>query len=198
MTSDYFIPATCAFYNNFNFMDNKILKVLKKLENKKVGVFCDNSNLYHAYQKYGWQVDFEKFRKFISQYCDLEFINFYIIIPAKNDIVYHGTQKFLNKVKPFVNIRKKELKYTPAGGQVIKKGNMDIEIALDVVRNIDDIDVVIVMSGDSDFYELHNYVIKDKNKNIIFMGYAENMAWELRQCRHIYFNKIKDVIGFKK
>lgn len=179
-------------------MDNKILKLLKSLENKKVGVFCDNSNLYHAYQKYGWQVDFEKFRKFISQYCDLEFINFYIVIPAKNDIVYHGTQKFLNKVKPFVNIKEKELKYIPARGRVEKKGNMDIEIVLDVVRNIDDIDVVIVMSGDSDFYELHNYVIKDKNKNIIFMGHAENMAWELRQCRHIYLNRIRDAIEFKR
>ena len=137
------------------------------------------------------------FKKFISQYCDLKFINYYLVIPAKNDIVYHGTQRFLEKVEPFVTIKKKELKYTPVGGQIVKKGNMDIEIALDVVRTINDLDVIIIASGDSDFYELKNYVVSDKGKNIIFVGYEENMAWELRLCKHIYLNKIKDEIVLK-
>lgn len=179
-------------------IDPKVKKLLEKLKDKKVGIFCDDSNLYHAYQKYGWRIDFEKFRKLINQYCDLQFLDYYLVIPAKNDIIYRGTQRFLEKINPFVNIKKKELKYTPVGGQVIKKGNMDVEITLDVVRTIDDLDVVIILSGDSDFYELHNYVIKDKKKNIIFVGYEENMAWELRQCWHIYINRIRDLIEFKQ
>ena len=178
-------------------MDEKTEKLLQNLKSKKVGVFCDNANLYHAYQKYGWRVDFRKFKKFISQYCDLKFINYYLVIPAKNDIVYHGTQRFLEKVEAFVTIKKKELKYTPVGGQIVKKGNMDIEIALDVVRTINDLDVIIIASGDSDFLELKNYVVKDKNKGILFTGYKENMAWELRLCKHIYLNKIKDEIVLK-
>jgi len=178
-------------------MDSKTQKLLQSLKSKKVGVFCDNANLYHAYQKYGWRVDFEKFRKFISQYCDLQFINYYLVIPAKNDIVYHGTQRFLEKVEAFVTIKKKELKYTPVGGQIVKKGNMDVEITLDVVRTINDLDVIIIASGDSDFYELKNYVVSDKGKNIIFVGYEENMAWELRQCWHIYFNRIKEEVVLK-
>jgi len=157
-------------------IDLRTEKMLKFLESKKVGVFCDSANLYHAYQKYGWKIDFEKFRKFIGQYCDLQFINYYLVIPAKNDVVYHGTQRFLEKIKPFVSIKKKELKYTPVGGKVMKKGNMDIEIALDVVRNINDLDVAIVVSGDSDFLELKNYVVEDKGKEILFIGYKENMA----------------------
>jgi len=72
-----------------------------------------------------------------------------------------------------------------------------VEIVLDVVRNIDNLDVVIIMSGDSDFLELKNYVVKDRKKNIIFAGYEENMAWELRQCWHIYLNRIKDEIALK-
>ena len=177
-------------------MDDKILKVLKKLENKKVGVFCDDSNIYHAYQKYGWRIDFEKFRKLLENYCDLEFINYYITIPDKSDNVFNGTQNFLSKIEHSVTLKKKLLKYTPVKGKIIKKGNMDVEIVLDVVRTIENLDVIIVVSGDSDFYELHNYVIRDKNKNIIFMGYEENMAWEIRQCWHIYLSRIKDVIGF--
>lgn len=70
-----------------------------------------------------------------------------------------------------------------------------MELVLDVVRNIDNLDVIIVVSGDSDFLELKNYVVKDKKKNIIFLGYEENMAWELRQCWHIYVNRIRDIVG---
>jgi len=178
-------------------MDSKTEKVLQDLKGKRVGIFCDNANLYHAYQKYGWRVDFGRFKKFINQYCDLQFMNYYLVIPAKNDIVYHGTQRFLAKIKPFVTIKKKDLKYIPLGGQVEKKGNMDVEIVLDVVRTIDNLNVVIIVSGDSDFLELKNYVVYEKKKNILFVGYEENMAWELRQCWHIYLNRIKNEIVFQ-
>jgi len=97
-------------------MDSKTEKLLQNLKNKKVGIFCDDSNLFHAYQKYGWRVDFRGFKEFISQYCSLQFINYYLVIPTKSDIVYYGTKRFLDKIKPFVTIKKKELKYTPVGG----------------------------------------------------------------------------------
>ena len=178
-------------------MDSKTSKILEKLKGKKVGIFCDSSNLYHACQKYGWKVDIEKFKELISQYCDLQFMNYYLVIPAKNDIVYRGTQRFLEKIKPFVSIKKKELKYTPTGGQVVKKGNMDIEIVLDVIRAVNNLDVVIIMSGDSDFLVLKNYVVKENNKNILFLGYKENMAWELRLCWHLYINRIRNEVELK-
>lgn len=62
-------------------MNKNTEKILQSLKNQKAGVFCDNANLYHAYQKYGWQVDFEKFKKLLNQYCDLRFINYYLVIP---------------------------------------------------------------------------------------------------------------------
>jgi len=170
-------------------------KLLKFLEDKKVGVFCDDSNLYHAYHKYGWRIDFEKFRKFLEKKCNLQFINYYMAIPHKSDHAYAGSQVFLGKIRPSVVVKTKKLKYTPVGGKIVKKGDVDVEIVLGVVRTIDALDVVILMSGDSDFVELKNYVTYDKNKNIIFMSYEENMAWELRQCWHIYLNRIKKEVA---
>jgi len=179
-------------------MDQETNKILESLKNRRVGVFYDSANLYHACQKYGWRVDLEKFKNFISRYCKLEFINYYLVIPEKSDIVYHGTKGFLDKIQPHVSIKKKELKYTPVGGQVVKKGNMDVEIVLDVVRTINNLDVIIIVSGDSDFLELKNYVVGEKSKNILFMGYKENMAWELRMCKHLYINKIRNEVELKK
>jgi uncharacterized LabA/DUF88 family protein len=178
-------------------MDQKTEKLLQNLKNKKVGVFIDGANLYHASQKYGWRVDLKRFKEFIGRYCDLQFINYYLVIPAKNDAVYYSTQGFLNKISSFVVVRNKELKYTPIGGQVIKKGNMDVEITLDIVRTIKNLDVIIVVSGDSDFLELKNYIVKENEKNILFMGYKENMAWELRLCWHLYINRIRNEVELK-
>jgi len=178
-------------------MLSKTEKLFEIIKGKKVGVFCDDSNLYHSYQKYGWRVDFAKFKDLLKNCCDLRFINYYIAIPEKNDAIFAGTERFLEKIRPYVNLKTKKLKYTPVAGKLIKKGDVDVEIALDVVRSIDNIDVAMVLSGDSDFLELKNYVVHDKKKNILFVGYEENMAWELRQCWHLYLNRIKEDVILK-
>jgi uncharacterized LabA/DUF88 family protein len=141
-------------------MDSKTQKILEGLKSKKVGIFCDDSNLFHAYKKYGWRVDFEKLKKLLEKYCNPQFINYHIAIPDKSDDVFRGTQSFLPKLEPYVNLKRKLLKYTPVAGKFMKKADVDVEITLDVVRNIDDLDVVIVMSGDSDFLELKNIELK--------------------------------------
>lgn len=173
-------------------MDSKTEKVLQNLKDKKVGVFCDDSNLYHSYLKYEWRVDFEKFKKFLENCCNLKFIHYHIAIPNKSDFVRRGTENFLNRIQPHVTVKKKELKYTPVGGKFVKKGDTDVEIVLDVVRTIDDLDVAIIVSGDSDFYALKDYVIRDKNKNIIFWAFEKNMAWELKYCWHLYLDDYKE------
>jgi len=175
-------------------MDIKIKKLLESLKDKKAGVFVDDSNLYHGYKKYGWRVDFEKFKKILENYCDLKFINYYVAIPDKTNGVFEGTNRFLQKIIPFVSLKKKRMKYIPEEGKMTKKADVDMEIALDVVRTINKLDVIIVMSGDSDFLELKNYVVYGERKNIIFVSYEENMAWELRKCWHFYLNGIKDEI----
>jgi len=175
-------------------IDQKTERLLSFLKNKKAGVFCDDSNLFHSYQKYGWRVDFEKFRKFLENYCNLQFINYYIAIPDKSDVTFSGTQKFLEKIKPYIIIKEKKLKYTPLAGKFVKKADVDVEIVLDVVRTINKLDLVIILSGDSDLLELKNYVIKDKNKNIIFWAYEKNMAWELKYCWHLYLDDYRKEI----
>lgn len=178
-------------------MDEKTEKLLKSLKDKKVGVFCDDSNLYHSYKKYGWRINFEKLRKLLETHCDLKFIHYHIAIPDKSDDAFRGTKNFLSKIEPSVALKKKLLKYTPIAGKFMKKADVDVEITLDVVRNIVNLDVIIIVSGDSDFLELKNYVVHDKRKKIIFFGYKENMAWELRLCWHLYLNRIKDEIVLK-
>ena len=179
-------------------MDKKLKKTLNNFKDKRVGVFCDDSNLFYAYRKYGWRVDYKKLRSLLEKYCDLKFINYHIAIPQKSDSSRQGTEKFLIKLGKDVALKKKDLKYISNSRGVVKKSDVDINVTLDVVRNIDKLDLVIILSGDSDYLELKNYVVKDKRKEIIFMSYEKNMAWELkRYCKIIFLDRVKDYISLK-
>jgi uncharacterized LabA/DUF88 family protein len=170
-------------------------KLLENLKDKKAGVFVDDSNLYHSYQKYGWRIDFGRLKKFLEKYCDLQFINYHIAIPDRSDAAIHGTERFLEKIKSYVAIKEKLVKYTPIAGKFVKKADVDVEIVLDVVRNIEKLDVIIILSGDSDLFALKDYVVKDNDKNIIFFAFERNMAWELKYCWHPYLDDYKKEIG---
>ena len=178
--------------------ENNKNKIFKFLSGKKAGVFVDDSNLYHAAQKNGWRVDILELKKLLSEQCDLQFINYYIAVPDKSDASYVGTENFLSKINDDIDIKTKPLKYTPVGGKFVKKADFDVEISLDVVRIVGSLDIVVIMSGDSDFLALKNYVVGDKGKKILFISYESNMAWELRRCWHIYLDWIKDEIEYKK
>lgn len=176
-------------------MNKKTRQLPEKLKGKKVGVFIDDSNLYHSYQKYGWRVHFGNLRKLLESYCNLQFINYHVAIPHRSDTVIHGTEKFLKNIEQFVTLKKKDLKYTPVAGKFVKKADVDIEIVLDVVRTIGNLDVVIIVSGDSDYYALKDYVVKDKGKTILFFAFEKNMAWELKYCWHAYLDDYRKEIG---
>ena len=175
-------------------IDKQTEKVLKSLKGRRVGVFVDDANLYHAYKNYGWRVDWGKFRKFISKYCELQFIKYFVAVPKKEDPSYKGTRSFLKNIKPNVTIETKPLKYIKLGAKLVKKGDVDVEITLSVVENLDTLDCVLLVSGDSDYLRLKGYT-RAAGKEIVFVGYESNMAWEIRQLGHVYLNRIKPFIA---
>jgi len=173
-------------------------KILQQLKGKKAGVFVDDSNLYHSYKKYGWHIDFKKLKNLLERYCEVRLFNYYVAIPDKSDADYTNVQRFLTYLKPTATIKTKPLKYIQVAGAVVRKGDVDVEVVLDVVRNIETLDAVIILSGDSDFLELKNYTAKEKKKNIIFWAYEKNMAWELKYCWHLYLDDFREEIELIK
>ncbi len=73
------------------------------------------------------------------------------------------------------------------------KCNCDVEISFDIARNIDKIDIVIIMSGDSDFLEAKNFCLENK-KHFLIMCFEKRAPWEFRRIHHIFFEDIQDFI----
>lgn len=179
-------------------MKKNLKKLLKTTKNKKAGVFIDDSNLYHAQKDAGWKVDWKKLKKFLGKHCQILIYNYYVALPNKSDADYKPTVVYLKFVKKIAKVKTKPLKYIKVAKTVTRKGDVDVEIVLDVVRNIEKLDVVFVVSGDSDYLELKNWVVKDKKKNIVFVAFANNMAWEFKYCWHIYLDEIKNLVELKR
>ncbi|MEK7082206.1 MAG: NYN domain-containing protein, partial [Patescibacteria group bacterium] len=169
----------------------------------RLGIFYDNANMFYAQKQAGWKVDFTKLRKELSEAFDVQFVNFYGAVPAVGDPAREASLRYFEAIRRMVNLKTKSLKYIKVeeeiGGAPVpgtkKKGDMDVEITLDVARRLEELDAVMVVSGDSDFLPLRDFVVKEHNKKIIFAGFESNMAWELRQMKHWYLNRAKTALA---
>ena len=98
------------------------------------------------------------------------------------EINFKVVTKPLKKI--YLNHQKEKFKY---------KCNFDVEIAFDITRNIKDLDLVIIVSGDSDFLEAKNFCL-ERGKSFMMMCFEERVAWEIRRIYHIFFEDIKEFI----
>ncbi|MEK7169453.1 MAG: NYN domain-containing protein, partial [Patescibacteria group bacterium] len=166
----------------------------------KLGVFIDDANMFYAQRNAGWRVDYAKLKMFWETLFDVRFVNYYLTIPGKRDSAFLRTQAFVRELRraygDFMEIKSKSLKYIRDEENLAykKKGSMDAEIVVDIMGRLAELDAVIVVSGDSDYIAAIAPVLQGRKK-ILFMGFEENMAWELRQRQHVYFDKIQSMIG---
>ena len=176
--------------------------LIKQIKQKRprVGIFYDAANLYFAGKRAGWKVDPNKLYSLIAKEADISLFNIYIAVPAENDTDRQGTMTFVKHMRKEIDVKTKPVKYIQAGRNIVRKGDVDVEIVLDIARNVEDLDLIILVSGDSDYLELVHFVEHEHAKQIAFMGFKRNMAWELRLKKHLFVEKIRDQVelGEKK
>jgi len=164
--------------------------------NKKVGVFIDDANMFYIQKEVGWKIDWNKFDNLLLKYFKNVQCQYYLGMPIekdkkiKNQKIKFDMEKigFVVKTKPlkkiFVDNKKIDFKY---------KCNFDVEMALDVARLIDKLDVVIVVSGDSDLLAVKDFCI-EKHKLYLTICFEKRVPWEIRKTRHVFFEEIKNEV----
>ncbi|MFX0208124.1 MAG: NYN domain-containing protein [Candidatus Hodarchaeota archaeon] len=112
----------------------------------RVALFIDGGNLYHAAKNLGFKVDFLRLKEyFISRELEL-FRAFYYS-------AYDPTEGFIIKIldwlkyNGFTVVAKEAKKITHS----YIKGNMDVELTVDMLLNLNNYDIAILFSGDGDF-----------------------------------------------
>lgn len=138
--------------------------------NKEVYAFIDSQNLNVGVQKFGWKMDWHKFRNFLTdKYGVTKAFMFIGYIPEFEEMYaqMHKTG-FLVVLKPTYDMTKprpeeptvEEKAKSPESSEEKKpvKGNIDAELVLWAMKEIKNYDKAIVVSGDGDFYCLVEYL----------------------------------------
>lgn len=161
----------------------------------RVYVFIDAANVLYSQKTLGWRLDYQKLKFYLQKECDLQGLYFYT--GKMSD--YGKQSEFLAKMKEYgYNVKSKEIKLIKLTKDTYeRKGNLDVELVIDALKNIDNFDTCILMSGDSDFASLVDE-LKAKNKWVIVLSTKGHISRELiERAKYINLKKLKDQIIFE-
>ena len=118
---------------------------------ERIGLFIDGSNLYAAARSLGFDIDYKRLRE--------EFAGKGRLIRALYYTALVEDQEY-SPIRPLVDwldyngytlITKPTKEFTDAMGRRKVKGDMDIEIAVDMLELASALDHIVLFSGDGDF-----------------------------------------------
>ena len=121
---------------------------------ERVAVFIDGANLYQAARGIGFDIDYKRLLRAFSYDCRLIRAYYYTALldsqeysPVRPLVDWRDSTGYTMVTKPL-------REFTEATGRRKYKGNMDVEIAVDVMELAANLDHVVLLSGDGDFRRL--------------------------------------------
>ena len=121
---------------------------------ERVGLFIDGSNLYAAARALGFDIDYKKLLDLFANRCRL--IRAFYYTALMEDQEYSPIRPLVDWLdyNGYTMVTKPTKEFTDATGRRKIKGNMDIELAIDVMEMAQYLDHVVLFSGDGDFRRL--------------------------------------------
>jgi len=156
---------------------------------KRAGIFIDGTNLYFIQKNFlNAKIDIIKFVNYFKQFYDIYNTFFYLAYREEDE----KQERFL-KLLAFsgITVVKKPIKQLKDGSF---KGNLDVDIAIDMLLTKDNYDVGILCTGDSDFEKLV-YVLRCFGKEIICVSTKESTSIELANAVDKYID-LKEILTF--
>ncbi|HEX5395247.1 MAG TPA: NYN domain-containing protein [Candidatus Saccharimonadales bacterium] len=175
---------------------------------KRVYAFIDSQNVNVSTQKFGWKMDWRKFRRFLKdRYGVTQAYMFIGYVPEYEDMYeFLHDAGYAIVLKPTLDMtRPRDNSEKPENDDKKSvKGNVDAELVLWAMKEIKKYDKAIIISGDGDFYCLVEYLqqqgkllkvmppnvhysslFKTYEKYIEHLGhYKRELAYKTRQRRN--------------
>jgi uncharacterized LabA/DUF88 family protein len=124
------------------------------LPNERTALFIDGANLYSASRNLGFDVDYRNLLEFFQKKTQVLRAYYYAAVleteeysplkPLTDWLAYNG----------YSLVTKPAREFTDSSGRRRVKGNMDVELAIDMLELAPKLDHVVLFSGDSDFRRL--------------------------------------------
>src|SRR5260221_10249124 len=121
---------------------------------EKIGLFIDGSNLYSAARALGFDIDYKRLLDLFGAKGRLIRAFYYTALLDEQE--YSPIRPLVDWLdyNGYTMVTKPTKEYTDATGRRKIKGNMDIELAIDVMEMAQYLDHIVLFSGDGDFRRL--------------------------------------------
>lgn len=155
----------------------------KPAKSKNVYAFIDSQNLNVGTQKFGWKMDWQKFRRWLADeygvtnaYMFIGYVpEFEALYEQMHDAGYMVVLKpTFDMTKPLTDAESEQVANAKPGEHAREagqpdspekkpvKGNIDADLVLWAMKEIGNYDKMILVSGDGDFFSLVEYMEQKK------------------------------------
>ncbi|HTO83614.1 MAG TPA: NYN domain-containing protein [Methylomirabilota bacterium] len=128
--------------------------MLRFYPEERIALFIDGANLYAAARALGFDIDYKRLLQLFADKGHL--IRAFYYTALIEDQEYSPIRPLVDWLdyNGYTMVTKPTKEFTDASGRRKIKGNMDIELAIDVMEMAERIDHVVLFSGDGDFRRL--------------------------------------------
>lgn len=121
---------------------------------ERIALFIDGANLYNAARALGFDIDYKRLLELFASKANLVRAFYYTAL--LDDQEYSPIRPLVDWLdyNGYTMVTKPTKEFTDAYGRRKIKGNMDIELAIDVMEIAEKIDHIVLFSGDGDFRRL--------------------------------------------
>lgn len=142
--------------------------MIRKRKAQRVYAFIDSQNLNVSVQNYGWKMNWRKFREFLKDNYGVTRAYMFIGYVPEYEDMYHSLHDSGYGVilKPTYDMsRPREVVAAPNGSEPLEKeakkpvkGNVDADLVLWAMKELQNYDKAVIVSGDGDFFTLVEYL----------------------------------------
>ena len=121
---------------------------------ERIALFIDGANLYSAARALGFDIDYKRLLEVFADKARLVRAFYYTAL--MEDQEYSPIRPLVDWLdyNGYTMVTKPTKEYTDSQGRRKIKGNMDIELAIDLMEMAERLDHAILFSGDGDFRRL--------------------------------------------
>jgi uncharacterized LabA/DUF88 family protein len=121
---------------------------------ERLALFIDGSNLYAAARALGFDIDYKKLLEYFAGKGQLVRAFYYTALVEDQE--YSPIRPLVDWLdyNGYTMVTKPTKEFTDSSGRRKIKGNMDVELAIDVMEMAEHVEHVILFSGDGDFRRL--------------------------------------------
>jgi uncharacterized LabA/DUF88 family protein len=121
---------------------------------ERVALFIDGANLYATSKSLGFDIDYKRLLNLFRSKAQLVRALYYTALAEDQE--YSSIRPLIDWLdyNGYTMVTKPVKEFTDASGRRKIKGNMDIELAVDAMRLSENLDHIVLFSGDGDFKSL--------------------------------------------